>query len=123
MYKINVSLPGTTASVKHYIPVPDGCRLLGVDAVVNTAQTAGTALVKGGKKGASNVLYTANLGTTGANGIGNVAAGALNASATAAEKKQVFDRTTPVEVDVQLVVAGEVGVVLYLDEFLVDVNA
>jgi len=123
MYKLTLSLPGTTASVKHYVPVPDGCRLLGIDAVVNSAQTAGTALVKGGKKGASNVLYTANLGTTGANGVGNVAAGALNASATVAEKKQVFDRTTPVEVDVQLVVAGQVGVTLYLDEFLVDVNS
>jgi hypothetical protein len=123
MYKITLSLPGTTASVKHYVPVPDGCRVVGMDAVVNSVQTAGTALVKAGKKGATNVLYTANLGTTGANGVGNVAAGALNASATTAEKKQVFNRTTPVELDVQLVVAGEVGVTLYLDEFLIDQNA
>jgi len=123
MKKYSFVIPGTTSSVKHYIPLPDGGKLVGLSAVVNSTQTSGTALVKAGKKGATNVLYTANLGTTGANGVGNVAAGALNASATTTEKKQVFNRTTPVELDVQLVVAGQVGVTLYLDEFLIDQNA
>ena len=117
-----VVIPGTTSSVKHYIPLPDKAKLRGIAAVVNSAQTAGTALVKGGKKGATNHLYSANLGTTGANGIGNVAKGALNASATAAERNEEFGPTNPVELDIQLVVAGSVGVMISYDEYNVLVN-
>ena len=117
MKKFMVVIPGTTASVKHYIPLPDKAKLRGVSAVVNSTQTAGTALVKAGKKGATNHLLSANLGTTGANGIGNVAKATLNASATDAERAQIFDGTTPVEIDVQLVVAGSVGITVLVDEY------
>jgi hypothetical protein len=103
--------------VKHYIPIPDGGKVAGISAVVNSAQTVGTATVKVGKKGATNVLYTANLGTTGANGIGNVARGELNASATDAERAQMFSGTVPLEVIVELVVAGSVGITVELDEY------
>jgi len=117
MKKYTFVVPGTTASVKHYLPIPDGGKLVGIYAAVNSAQTTGTALVKAGKKGATNSLLSANLGTTGANGIGNVAKGALNASATDAERAQIFDATTPIELDVQLVVAGSVGVTVLVDEY------
>lgn len=115
--KYSFVIPGTTGSVKHYIPIPDGGKIVAISAVVNSAQTAGTALVKAGKKGATNYIYSANLGTTGANGIGNVAQGELNASATVAERAQMFDRTTPIELDIQLVVAGSVGITIELDEY------
>jgi len=117
MKTITLSLPGTTASVKHYIPVPTQCRVVGMTAVVNTTQTAGTALVLAGKKAATNKILSANLGTTGANGIGNVAKATVVEAATAAEKAQLFDNTTPVELDVQLVVAGQVVVTLFVDEY------
>ena len=117
MKKYTFLVAGTTASVKHYLPIPDGGKVVGLYAVVNSTQTAGTALVKAGKKGATNHLLSANLGTTGANGIGNVAKAALNASATDAERAQIFDGTTPVEIDVQLVVAGSVGITVLVDEY------
>ena len=103
MKKYTFLVAGTTASVKHYLPIPDGGKLVGLYAVVNSTQTAGTALVKAGKKGATNHLISADLGTTGANGIGNIAKATTNASATDAEKAQIFDATTPLELDVQLV--------------------
>ena len=117
MKKYTFVVAGTTSSVKHYLPLPDGGKLAGIYAVVNSTQTAGTALVKAGKKGATNHILSANLGTTGANGIGNVAKGALNASATDAERAQIFDGTTPLEIDVQLVVAGSVGITVLMDEY------
>ena len=117
MKKYSFVIPGTTSSVKHYIPLPDGGKLAAISAVVNSAQTAGTALVKAGKKGATNYLMSANLGTTGANGIGNVAKGALNASATDAERAQMFDASTPLELDIVLVVAGSVGITIEMDEY------
>lgn len=117
MKKYTVLVAGTTASVKHYIPIPDGGKLVGLYAVVNSTQTAGTALVKAGKKGATNHLISADLGTTGANGIGNIAKATTNASATDAEKAQIFDATTPLELDVQLVVAGSVGITVLVDEY------
>lgn len=117
MKKYTVLVAGTTASVKHYLPIPDGGKLVGLYAVVNSTQTAGTALVKAGKKGATNHLISADLGTTGANGIGNIAKATTNASATDAEKAQIFDATTPLELDVQLVVAGSVGITVLVDEY------
>ena len=117
MKKYTVLVAGTTASVKHYLPIPDGGKLVGLYAVVNSTQTAGTALVKAGKKGATNHLVSADLGTTGANGIGNIAKATTNASATDAEKAQIFDATTPLELDVQLVVAGSVGITVLVDEY------
>jgi hypothetical protein len=123
MKKYTFTVPGTTASVKHYLPIPDAGKVVGLYAVVNTAQTAGTALVKAGKKGATNVLLTANLGTTGANGVGNVAKAAANASATQAEVNQIFGETVPIELDVQLVVAGTVGITVLVDEYAVGPKA
>ena len=117
MKKYTFVIPGTTASAKHYLPIPDGGKLVGLYAVVNSTQTAGTALVKAGKKGATNHLLSANLGTTGANGIGNIAMATANASATDAEKAQIFDATTPLELDIQLVVAGSVGITVLVDEY------
>ncbi|MCE5199072.1 hypothetical protein LLG39_08855 [bacterium] len=117
MKKYSFVIPGTTGSVKHYIPIPDGGKVAGIRAVVNSTQTSGTAVVKVGKKGAANVLFTADLGTTGANGIGNVAKGVANASATDAEKAQMFDGSVPLELDIQLVVAGSVGITIEMDEF------
>ena len=117
MKKYSFVIPGTTGSVKHYIPLPDGGKLVGLSAVVNSTQTAGTALVKAGKKGATNHILEANLGTTGANGIGNVAKATVNASATDAEKAQLFAGTTPLELDIQLVVAGSVGITIEMDEY------
>ncbi len=117
MKKYTFLVAGTTASVKHYLPIPDGGKLVGLYAVVNSTQTAGTALVKAGKKGATNHLISADLGTTGANGIGNIAKATTNASATDAEKAQIFDATTPLELDVQLVVAGSVGITVLVDEY------
>lgn len=117
MKKYTFLVAGTTASVKHYLPIPDGGKLVGLYAVVNSTQTAGTALVKAGKKGATNHLVSADLGTTGANGIGNIAKATTNASATDAEKAQIFDATTPLELDVQLVVAGSVGITVLVDEY------
>lgn len=117
MKKYSFVIPGTTSSVKHYIPIPDGGKLAGLYAVVNSTQTAGTALVKAGKKGATNHLLSADLGTTGANGIGNVAKAALNSSATDAERAQMFNASTPIELDIQLVVAGSVGVTILVDEY------
>ena len=117
MKKYSFVIPGTTSSVKHYIPLPDGGKLAAISAVVNSAQTAGTALVKAGKKGATNYLMSANLGTTGANGIGNVAKGTLNSSATDAERAQMFDASTPLELDIVLVVAGSVGITIEMDEY------
>lgn len=117
MKKYSFVIPGTTGSVKHYIPLPDGGKLVGLSAVVNSTQTAGTALVKAGKKGATNHILSANLGTTGANGIGNVAKATVNASATDAEKAELFSGTTPLELDIQLVVAGSVGITIEMDEY------
>ena len=117
MKKYSFVIPGTTSSVKHYLPIPDAGKLVGMYAVVNSAQTAGTALVKAGKKSATNHILSANLGTTGANGIGNVAKATLNASATEAERAQMFDGSTPLELDIQLVVAGSVGVTVLVDEY------
>ena len=117
MKHIHLSIPGTTAAVKHYVIPPSGCRIVGVKAVVNSTQTAGTASVKIGKAGATNVLYTADLGTTGANGIGKIAKGVLNASATDAERKQVFDNSVAIEITAQLVVAGQIGIIVAIDEY------
>ena len=44
--KYTFVVAGTTSSVKHYLPIPDGGKLAGIYAVVNSTQTAGTALVK-----------------------------------------------------------------------------
>lgn len=123
MKKYTFLVAGTTASVKHYLPIPDGGKVVGLYAVVNSTQTAGTALVKVGKKGATNALYSANLGTTGANGIGNVAKGTAVAAATQAEINQIFDSSTPIELDIQLVVAGSVGVTVLVDEYAVGAKA
>ena len=118
MKYINISIPGTTSAVKHYVPIPSTGRLIGISAVVNSTQTAGTATVTVGKKGAAHTLFTANLGTTGANGAGNIAKGVLNASATDAERIQIFNMdTVPVEITAQLVVAGQINLVLKVDEF------
>ena len=123
MKKYTFVIPGTVSSVKHYLPIPDAGKIVGLSAVVNSTQTAGTALVKAGKKGATNALFSANLGTTGANGIGNVAKGAAVAAATQAEVNQIFDSTTPIELDIQLVVAGSVGVTILADEYAVGAKA
>ena len=123
MKKYSYVIPGTTSSVKHYLPLPDAGKIVGMSAVVNSAQTAGTALVKVGKKGATNALFSANLGTTGANGIGNVAKATAVSAATQAEVNQIFDGETPVELDIQLVVAGSVGVTIMLDEYAVGAKA
>ena len=123
MKKYSYVIPGTASSVKHYLPIPDAGKIVGVSAVVNSTQTAGTALVIVGKKGATNKLFSANLGTTGANGIGNVAKGAAVTAATQAEVNQVFDMTTPVELDIQLVVAGSVGITVLVDEYAIGPKA
>ena len=123
MKKYSYVIPGTTSSVKHYLPIPDAGKIVGLSAVVNSAQTAGTALVKAGKKGATNALFSANLGTTGANGIGKVAKGAPVTAATQAEVNQIFDGETPVELDIVLVVAGSVGITLLVDEYAVGPKA
>lgn len=123
MKKYSYVIPGTTSSVKHYLPIPDAGKIVGLSAVVNSAQTAGTALVKAGKKGATNALYSANLGTTGANGIGKVAKGAAVTAATQAEVNQIFDGETPVELDIELTVAGSVGITLLVDEYAVGPKA
>ena len=117
MKKYSFVIPGTNASVKHYLPIPDAGKVVGLYASVNSAQTAGTAVVKIGKKGATNYIMSANLGTTGANGIGNVAKATVNSSATDAERAQMFDMTTALELDIQLVVAGSVGVTVLVDEY------
>ena len=123
MKKYSYVIPGTTSSVKHYLPIPDAGKIVGLFAVVNSTQTTGTALVKAGKKGATNALYSANLGTTGANGIGKVAKGAAVTAATQAEVNQVFDMTTPLELDIELVVAGSVGITVLVDEYAVGPKA
>ncbi len=123
MKKYTFVIPGTTASVKHYLPIPDAGKIVGLAAVVNSAQTAGTALVKAGKKGATNALYSANLGTTGANGIGKVAKGTAVSAATQAEVNQIFDSATPIELDIVLVVAGSVGITVLVDEYAVGAKA
>ena len=123
MKKYSYVIPGTASSVKHYLPIPDAGKIVGLSAVVNSTQTAGTALVIVGKKGATSKLFSANLGTTGANGIGNVAKGAPVSAATQAEVNQVFDMTTPVELDIQLVVAGSVGITVLVDEYAVGAKA
>ena len=123
MKKYTFVIPGTTSAVAHYLPIPDAGKVVGLSAVVNSAQTTGTATVTVGKKSATNVLYTANLGTTGANGIGNVAKGALNSSATQAEVNQVFDSTVPLELSIVLVVAGSVGITVLVDEYAVGAKA
>jgi len=117
MKKYTYTVAGTTSAVKHYLPIPDAGKLAGLRAVVNSTQTAGTAQVLAGKKGATHHILAADLGTTGANGIGNVAKATLNADATDAERAQMFDGTTPIEVSVQLVVAGIVGITIEVDEY------
>lgn len=123
MKKYSYVIPGTTSSVKHYLPIPDAGKIVGLSAVVNSAQTAGTALVKAGKKGATNALFSANLGTTGANGIGKVAKGTAVTAATQAEVNQIFDGETPVELDIELTVAGSVGITLLVDEYAIGPKA
>lgn len=123
MKKYTFVIAGTTSSVKHYLPIPDAGKIVGLSAVVNSAQTAGTALVKVGKKGATNALFSANLGTTGANGIGKVAKGTAVSAATQAEVNQIFDSTTPIELDIELTVAGSVGITVLVDEYAVGAKA
>ena len=119
-----VVIPGTTGSIKHYIPLPDKAKLRGIAAVPNSTQTAGTATVTAGKKGATNKLFQANLGTTGpgAGVIGVPAKGAKVVAATAAELNEEFGPTNPVEVDIVLVVAGSVGIMITYDEYNVTIN-
>ena len=124
MKKFMVVIPGTTASVKHYIPLPDKAKLRGIAAVPNSTQTAGTATVTAGKKGATNKLFQANLGTTGpgAGVIGVPAKGAQIVAATTAELNEEFGPANPVEVDIVLVVAGSVGIMITYDEYNVTIN-
>ena len=119
-----VVIPGTTSSVKHYIPLPDKAKLRGIAAAANSTQTAGTATVTAGKKGATNKLFQANLGTTGpgAGVIGAVSKGAQVVAATAAELNEEFGPTNAVEVDIVLVVAGSVGIMISYDEYNVSLH-
>jgi hypothetical protein len=123
MKKYTFTIPGTTSAVKHYLPIPDAGKLVGLYAVVNSAQTAGTATVQAGKAGAATSVLTANLGTTGANGIGKVAKGALTPSVTEANKQQIFDGETPIELTAVLVVAGSIGVTVLVDEYAIGAKA
>lgn len=119
MKKYSVVLAGGTSEKKYYLPIPDGGRVVEAYAVCNAAQGAGTAFVQIGKAGATNHLIACNLAS---NAAGTVVKSAPNAVATLEERKQIFDSATPVEVSVQLVSAGDIGLTILLDEYATSVR-
>lgn len=117
MKKIEIMIGGTaTASSKFFAPA-DPSVLVGATVIPSVAQT-GAASVTFGLDGATHVLFTADLTDAAA---GAAKKGVLNASATAAEKKQLFGPSAPLEITTDLGADSELCVILAFDDYNIGV--
>lgn len=116
MEKIYLQIAGTTSSKKHYVPFVDECRLVAAHVCATANQGDGAADVKFGKKGASHTIFDASLkNVDGANTV----TAEYNGDATEAEKNQVFDLDTPLEIDVNLQATSDLIICLVVDPFVI----
>lgn len=112
-----LQIPISTTSTKHYLPVDFGCRLVGFKCVTNVAEASGSITI--GKAGAGHTIKTASL-------IGAVAGTPIVAvdtpSVTDAEKAQLFNKTTPLEITVIGGTAGYATLMICIDEEAIGSN-
>ena len=119
MKTIEISLPGTNSSVKHYLPLIDPCRLVSAKVSCSTAQT-GAAVVSLAKAGVTNKVLIKDLKPAS----GNYTAGAVvdmarGSATTDLEFNQVFGPKTPLEIDINLQANGQITLQIVVDPFLI----
>ena len=119
MKSVSFVLAGTATAAKHYVVLPDNCRLIGAYVAPAAAQ-ATAASVQFGKEGATHSILTANLNPSGA---GDVVKAAATADVTAAEQAQIFGPGQALEIAVDLAADSSLGITVIYDEYLVAVNA
>lgn len=113
MKKTVLMIPGTATLGSLFVAPADPSILVGA-TVVTTAAQVGAASVTFGLDGAANVIMSADLTGVAAKGK---AKAVLNASATTAEKRQVFSPDYPLEITTDLGADSELCVILEFDEF------
>lgn len=116
MKQIYLQVAGTTSSKKYHIPFIDEGRIVGARVCNSTAQGDAAATVTFGKNGASHTIFTADLQNAGAR---TTTKAAFTDSVTEAEKDQVFDCDTPLEIDVNLQAGSELTILLLIDPFVI----
>lgn len=116
MKQIYLNVSGTNSSKKYYVPFIDEGRLVGARVCNTTAQGDAAATVTFGKNGASHSIFTADLQNAAAR---TTTVADFTASVTDAEKNQVFDCDTPLEIDVNLQAASELTLLLIFDPFVI----
>ena len=114
MKKIYMTLPSSNSTF--YVPFTEECRLIDAKAGLSTAQ-AGSGTINLGLSGATN--WAMQVSADSDVSAGDVLAGAWNGSATEAEKKQVFDTDTPLEVQTSLNDTSLVVLELTVDPFVI----
>jgi len=113
---VPVVIEGTTSAVTYPVAPPSHKgRLVGMRVGTNTSQT-GAAPVSAGLAGATNPVYSLDLDSKATGQMHNAD---NDASATEAEINQLFTDAAPVELSVDLAVAGQVVVYLEFDAFII----
>ena len=119
MKTIEISLPGTVSSVKHYLPLIDPCRLVSAKVSCSTAQTD-AAVISLAKKDVSNKVLIKDLKPASANYVaGTVVDMARGGDTTDLEFNQVFGPKTPLEIDINLQANGQITLQIVVDPFLI----
>lgn len=116
MKQIYMQVSGTTSSKKYHVPFIDEGRLVGARVCNSTAQGDAAANVTFGKNGATHSIFTANLQNAAAR---TTTKGEFTTDVTDAEKNQIFDCDTPLEIDVNLQANSELTILLIFDPFVI----
>jgi hypothetical protein len=111
---IILNRPGTAARV-YQLAFKDPCRVIAAHVTAEVAQT-GAATVTLGKNGAATTILSKDLDGLGAATAIDLA---WTGSLTEANRKQIFDKDTPLELSVNLNEDSTLHLQLVLDPFLI----
>ena len=111
---IVLNRPGTNARV-YQLAFKDACRVVGAYVCLEVKQEA-EALITLGKNGAATTILSKDM-----DGIDAATSTALDwtAALTEVNRKQIFDRDTPLELTVNLAADSTIHLQLILDPFLI----
>lgn len=112
----NIPTANSGTGKTFHLPFSEECRLIAARVVPTTAQADSSSVVNFGLASATNWALVADLQNVGAR---TAVLASWNASATEAEKKQVFSVDEPLDVNINLATASELGLELIVDPFVI----
>lgn len=113
---LNIPQANITTGKTVCLPFFEECRLVAARVVPTAAQADSASVVNLGLNSASNWALVADLQNVAAK---SVVLAAWNTSATEKEKKQVFDASTPLDINANLATSSELGLELIVDPFVI----